>query len=64
MNYSRNLEDVITVYQAEVLAIKLATQKLLSIKTEEFKFIKIFSDSQAALKSLQTGKSSKKKCRP
>ena len=51
-NESIRLEEEITVYQAEVLAIKLAVQKLLSIKTQDLKFVKIFSDSQAALRSL------------
>ena len=53
---SIRLEEEITVYQAEVLAIKVAAQKFLSIKTPDLKFVKIFSDSQAALKSLANWK--------
>ena len=53
---SIRLEEEITVYQAEVLAIKLAAQKMISIKTPEQKYIKIFSDSQAALRSLANWK--------
>ena len=55
-NESIRLEEEITVYQAEVLAIKVATQKMLSIMTPELKFVKIFSDSQAALRSLANWK--------
>ena len=53
---SIRLEEEITVYEAEVLAIKHAAQKLINIKTEEHKFVKIFSDSQAALHSLANWK--------
>ena len=49
---SIRLEEEITVYQAEVLAIKQAVLRLTSIRVEEYKYIKIFSDSQAALRSL------------
>ena len=46
------LEEEITVYQAEIIAIKQAVQTLSNIKIKAHKFVKIFSDSQAALRSL------------
>ena len=49
---SIRLEEDITVYEAEVLAIKQAVQTLSNIKIKEHKFVKIFSDSQAALRFL------------
>ena len=49
---SIQLEEEITVYQAEVLAIKQAVQTLSNIKAKEHKFVKILSDSHAALRSL------------
>ena len=45
-----------TVYQAEVLAINLAVEKLLKVKEEKDRFVKKFSDSQAALKALNSWK--------
>ena len=53
---SIRLAEEINVYQAEVLAIKPAVRKLLEIRKTEFKFIKIFSDSQAALRLLASWK--------
>ena len=52
MSESIRLEEEITVYQAEVLAIKQAVNKLINIKSKTHKFIKIFLDSQTALQSL------------
>ena len=49
---SIRLADEITVNQAEVLPIKQAVLKLIEVKTKNHKFVKIFSDSQAALLSL------------
>ena len=53
---STRLAEEITVYQAEVLAIKLAVDKFREIRNPEDRYIKIFCDSQAALKSLNTWK--------
>lgn len=49
---SIRLEEETTVFQADVLAIKLSIQRLINIRKTEHKFIKIFSDSQAALRAL------------
>ena len=49
---SIRLPDYTTVYKAEVLAIWLAMIEVRQHLDEEDRFIKIFSDSQAALKSL------------
>ena len=46
------LPDYCTVYQDEVMAIQLAAEEASSILTHEDTYIKFFSDSQAALKSL------------
>ena len=53
-NLLRRLPNENPVYQAEVLAIKLAVDKLLEIKEEKDRFAKNFSDSQAALKALNS----------
>lgn len=53
---SIRLAEEITVYQAEVLAIKQAVIRLTEIKDVTHKFIKTFSDSQAALLSLKSWK--------
>ena len=57
---STRLPNKNTVYQAEVLAIKLAVHKLLEIKVEKDRFVKNFSDSQAALKALNSWKKNSK----
>ena len=49
---STRLPDYCTVFQGEVLAIKLATIELTNILTPTDRFIKLFSDSRAALLSL------------
>ena len=41
-----------TVFQAELLAIKLACQTLLQLPDSHPRFVKIFSDSQAAIRAL------------
>ena len=41
-----------TVYQAEIFAIKCGAEKLLEVIGKNDKYIKLFSDSQAALMSL------------
>lgn len=46
------LPEYCTVYQAEVMAIYLAANEGLCILKPEDTYIKLFSDSQAALKSL------------
>ena len=53
---SIRLPDYTTVYQAEVLAIRLAMIEVRQHLTEEDRYVKIFSDSQAALKSLAKNK--------
>ena len=53
---SIRLPDYTTVYQAEVLAIRLAMIEVRQHLREEDRYIKIFSDSQAALKSLAKSK--------
>ena len=49
---SIRLPEHCTVYQAEVMAIQLASQEAITILEPSDKYIKLFSDSQAALKSL------------
>ena len=49
---SKRLADEITVYQVEVNAIKQAASTLLQNKPDHYKFVKIFSDSQAAIRAL------------
>ena len=53
---SIRLPDYATVYQAEVMAIRLAMIEVRQHLTDEDKYIKLFSDSQAALKSLAKNK--------
>ena len=43
-------------YSTEVLAIKLAVDKLLEVKDEKDRFVFFFSSSQAALKALNSWK--------
>lgn len=43
---SIRLSEEISVYQAEVLAIKMAADNLLQIKQDQFKFVEIYIDSQ------------------
>ena len=50
------LPDYTTVYQAGVLAIRLTMIEVRQHLGEEDRFIKIFSDSQAAQKSLAKNK--------
>ena len=50
------LPDYTTVYQAEVLAIRLAMTEVRQHLEADDRFIKIFSDSQAALKYLAENK--------
>ena len=50
------LPDYTTVYPPEVLAIRLAMVEVRQHLGEEDRYIKIFSDSQAALKSLAKNK--------
>ena len=49
---SIRLPDYTTLYQAEVLAIYMAMIEVRQHLGEEDRYIKIFSDSQAATKSL------------
>ena len=49
---SIKIPDYCTVYQSEALAIKLVMQNSHAWLTPDMKYIKIFSDSQAVLKSL------------
>ena len=53
---SIRLPDYTTVYQAEVIAIRLAMIEVRQHLREEDRYIKLFSDSQAALKSLANNK--------
>ena len=53
---SIRLPDYTTVYQAEVLAIRLAMIEVRQHLGEEDRYIKIFSDSPAALKSFAKNK--------
>ena len=50
------LHDYTTVYQAEVLVIRLAMIEVRQHLGEEDRYIKLFSDLQAALKSLAKNK--------
>ena len=53
---STRLSTDITVFQAEVLAIKLAVSNYLCNKSINDRYIKIFSDSQAAIQALNKWK--------
>ena len=53
---SIRLDDEITVYQAEVIAIKAAAEFLKTSKDIDYKYVKIFCDSQAALMALDKWK--------
>ena len=53
---SIRLPDYTTVYQAEVIAIRLAMIEVRQHLREDDRYIKVFSDSQAALKSLAKNK--------
>ena len=46
------LPDEATVFQAELYAIFLAGRYIEAMHTEQYKFIKIYSDSQAAILAL------------
>ena len=50
--HSIRLPDYCTVYQAEIMAIQLAATEACSVLTNRDTYIKLFSDSQAALRSL------------
>ena len=50
---SDRLPDGSTVFQAEVAAISKAAETLLSLRTDNIKFVKFFVDSQAALLALR-----------
>ena len=52
LSSSIRLPEYCTVYQAEVMAIQLAAQEAQNILGPRDSYIKLFSDSQAALKSL------------
>ena len=54
---SIRLPDYCTVYQAEVMAIELAAKEALRLLKPHDIYIKLFSDSQAALKSLDKSRS-------
>ena len=54
-NNSIRLQEDVTVYQAEVYAIKQAATCLLNLGIK-FKYVKFYSDSQAALLSLSSWK--------
>ena len=51
---SRRLPNENTVFQAELMAIKLAMEDLEPILTEQDRYLKIFSDSQAAIQGLNS----------
>ena len=53
---SVRLSDEMTVFQAEVAAIKLAVEYLIENFVSGTKFVKLFSDSQAALLALSNWK--------
>ena len=49
---SKRLSDSTTVFQAEVYAIHEAAKQLIKETTINFSYVKIISDSQAALRAL------------
>ena len=50
-----NLPTTSTVFQAEIIGIKLACEELIKIQEERnVKYVKIFSDSQAAVAALDS----------
>ena len=49
LHKSINLPPISTVFQAEVIAINEACKCLLRNRTRDMKYIKIFSNSQAAM---------------
>ena len=51
---SLRLSDNTTVFQAEMIAIRDATQLMIEHLQEHQKYIKIFSDSQAAIQALNS----------
>ena len=51
---SLRLSDNTTVFQAEMIAIRAATQLMIEHLQEHQKYIKIFSDSQAAIQALNS----------
>ena len=54
MEGSRRIQDEATVFQAEIMAIKMAMEALESNLQPEDRYIKIFSDSQAAIRALNS----------
>ena len=51
---SRRIQDEATVFQAEIMAIKMAMEALGSNLQPQDRYIKIFSDSQAAIRALNS----------
>ena len=49
---ARRLSSQTTIFQAEIMAIQMATQALLSLLTEGDRYIKFFTDSQASVLAL------------
>ena len=49
---SYRLPDYSTVFQAEITAIRLGAERILALNCTNLRFVKIFVDSQAALRAL------------
>ena len=55
MSNCANLPTMSTVFQAEIIGIKLACEELTKMQGERnIKYVKIFSDSQAAVAALDS----------
>ena len=52
---SINLPTTSTVFQAEIIGIKLACEEMVKMhEVNPFKYVKIFSDSQAAIAAIDS----------